>query len=54
MAKQVTISLATAELIRRVFLPRNPHQMRAQAPETKKALREFNAAIDAAYGNSSK
>lgn len=50
MDKMITISLETADLIRRVYLPRNPNQMRAAAPETKKAVREFIAAIQAAQG----
>jgi hypothetical protein len=44
----VQIDFRTVELIRRVWLPKNPNKMRDVAPEVVQAARMFIAAYDAA------
>jgi hypothetical protein len=49
-AGMVCVPLRTAELIERVFVPRNPNKMRGADPDVVKAAHEFKAAVRKATG----
>lgn len=45
MPETIEVPRALAELLDRVFLPRNPNKMRSAAPEVIEAVKQFRALL---------